>query len=104
LKKKKHDHDDDADAAKAMTIPLSRLFSSANYKTYLFLQIRMKPEKVTRVIVACGVLHNLRILWKEPEDPQLLQPEDDQQPEIVLYEGRADGNGVRRHIVSRYFE
>ncbi|KAH3863410.1 hypothetical protein DPMN_026397 [Dreissena polymorpha] len=26
-------------------------------------EIRMKPAKVSRIIIACAVLHNLRLMW-----------------------------------------
>lgn len=62
----------------------------------------MKPHKVSRVIIACAVLHNLRLLWKEPEvvEDQVMP---DQQPPVERCNGQMDGRGVRDHITRTYF-
>ena len=32
----------------------------------LYGELRMTPEKVCMIIVACAVLHNMAIMWKQP--------------------------------------
>ncbi|XP_053385903.1 putative nuclease HARBI1 isoform X1 [Mercenaria mercenaria] len=64
-------------------------------------EVRMKPAKVSRVIVACAVLHNLAILWNEPE-PQEPQ-DDDEQPQPDQYQGPQDGRGVRNYVTNTFF-
>ncbi|WAR13650.1 HARB1-like protein, partial [Mya arenaria] len=63
-------------------------------------KIRMKPAKVCKVIVACAVLYNLSILWKEPFEEG---GEEDDQPPTQPYNGPMDGKGIRDHISQTYF-
>jgi len=61
----------------------------------------MKPAKCTRIIVACAVLHNLRLQWGETtleagEDVDDAVPGDQLQAEN-------DGRLVRNFIVARCF-
>ncbi|XP_053400545.1 putative nuclease HARBI1 [Mercenaria mercenaria] len=64
-------------------------------------EIRMKPQRVTRVIVACAVLHNLRLQWGEPE---VEEAGDLDQPPADIFNGRMDGRGVRDHVAHAYFQ
>jgi hypothetical protein len=65
-----------------------------------FIQIRLKPEKCSKVIIACAVLHNLAKLWGEPE----VLPEDElRYVETPAYIGHQDGRGIRDHIANNYF-
>jgi hypothetical protein len=65
------------------------------------LQIRMKPHKVSHIIIACAVLHNLRIMWNEPDLGQ--NTIVDHQPPADRYLGQMDGRGVRDNITRMYF-
>ena len=60
----------------------------------------MKPHRVTRIIVACAVLHNLRLQWGEPQEGS---DSDQDQPPTEIFQGTMDGKGVRQHIVQTYF-
>ncbi|WAR08359.1 HARB1-like protein, partial [Mya arenaria] len=63
--------------------------------------IRMKPLKVSKIVVCCVVLHNLAKLWGEPEE---FPPEDDQQPSTVLnHDDDMSGKEVREYITMQYF-
>ena len=48
----------------------------------------MKPEKVSIIIEACAVLHNIKTLRKEPLDGHA---EADDQPNLVCFHGPEDG-------------
>ncbi|KAH3809234.1 hypothetical protein DPMN_137595 [Dreissena polymorpha] len=62
--------------------------------------IGMKPAKVSRIILACAVLHNLRLMWGEPAvDPEPLE-------EIAkgeMFQAVSDGRRVRDTIIANYF-
>ncbi|WAR06455.1 hypothetical protein MAR_021824 [Mya arenaria] len=63
--------------------------------------IRMKPLKVSKIVVCCVVLHNLAKLWGEPEE---FPPEDDQQPPTVLnHDDDMSGKAFREYITMQYF-
>ncbi|WAR13889.1 HARB1-like protein, partial [Mya arenaria] len=67
----------------------------------LYTEIRMKPLKVSKIVVCCVVLHNLAKLWGEPEE---FPPEDDQQPPNVLnHDDDMSGKAVREYITMQYF-
>ncbi|WAR15080.1 HARB1-like protein [Mya arenaria] len=67
----------------------------------LHTEIRMKPLKVSKIVVCCVVLHNLAKLWGEPEE---FPPEDDQQPPTVLnHDDDMSGKAVREYITMQYF-
>jgi hypothetical protein len=68
--------------------------------TSLAFQIRLKPEKCSKVVIACAVLHNLAKIWGEPDD---IPEQDDQDPVLVPYNGPQDGRAVRDHIANNYF-
>ena len=51
----------------------------------------MKPEKVSIIIGACAVLHNIAILRKEPLDGYA---EADDQPNLVCFRGPEDGKVI----------
>jgi hypothetical protein len=60
----------------------------------------MKPVKVSKVILACAVLHNIAILLNEPDiDGQMLNPP---QPANV-YNGPDEGRFIRDHITRTFF-
>ncbi|KAH3705375.1 hypothetical protein DPMN_080445 [Dreissena polymorpha] len=61
----------------------------------------MKPAKVSKIIVACVVLHNLAKAWGETE--ALPEEEDPQPPPIAQLEGSPDGQTIRDAITVNYF-
>ncbi|CAG2238736.1 HARBI1 [Mytilus edulis] len=64
-------------------------------------EIRMKPDKACRIIIACGILHNIAIMRNEPEvaEEQLI----DNQPQMPPYNGPQDGKGIRDHFATTFF-
>ena len=65
-------------------------------------EIRMAPDRVCTIIVACIVLHNIAIRLREPEvdDGVVGEEEYDLHEE---YRGPDNGNAVRRHITDTFF-
>ena len=61
-------------------------------------EVRMHPEKVCKLIGACGVLHNIAIIHNEP-----MEDGDDEENEIPPYEGPEEGRLVRDHIANEFF-
>lgn len=61
----------------------------------------MKPDKACRIIIACGILHNIAIMRNEPEvaEEQLI----DNQPQMPPYNGPQDGKGIRDHFATTFF-
>jgi hypothetical protein len=58
---------------------------------FISFQIRLKPQNVCRVIVACAILHNIAVLLREP----LIDSDDDQDQEPVPpFAGVQDGRSV----------
>ncbi|XP_071138653.1 putative nuclease HARBI1 [Mytilus edulis] len=64
-------------------------------------EIRMKPDKACRIIIACGILHKIAIMRNEPEveEEQLI----DNQPQMPPYNGSQDGKGTRDHFATTFF-
>lgn len=66
-------------------------------------EIRMKPTKVCKIIIACAVLHNIAIELKEP----LIDADDEyvelEQPNVEPYYGREEGNRIRDHYANTFF-
>ena len=60
----------------------------------------MKPEKVSIIIQACAVLHNIAILRKERLDGYA---EADDQPILVCFCGPEDDQVIRNHICNTFF-
>ncbi|XP_033726757.1 putative nuclease HARBI1 [Pecten maximus] len=66
-------------------------------------EIRMQPERVVTLIIACAVLHNIAITLEEPivdgeEDNAVDEVEGD-----AAYNGAQDGQAVSDHITRAYF-
>ncbi|KAH3719924.1 hypothetical protein DPMN_062809 [Dreissena polymorpha] len=61
----------------------------------------MEPAKVSKIIVACVVLHNLAKAWRERE--AFPEEEDPQPPPIVQLDGNHDGQAFRDAITANYF-
>ena len=61
----------------------------------------MKPAKCTRVIVACAVLHNLRLQWGEPT----LETDELEADAVTgdMLQAENDGRLVRNLVVARCF-
>ena len=60
----------------------------------------MRPVKVSVIIRACAVLHNIVILRKKPLDGHA---EADDQPNLVCFHGPEDGKVIRDHIRNTFF-
>lgn len=62
----------------------------------------MSPERVCTIIVACFVLHNIAVKFREPESDDInIGAEDFDEQE--QYHGREKGNAVRRHMTDTFF-
>ncbi|XP_033754693.1 putative nuclease HARBI1 [Pecten maximus] len=66
-------------------------------------EIRMRPERVCKIIGACAVLHNLAVSLKEPELDDA-NGVNDIINDAAVYNGPEDGHSVRRHITATYFD
>lgn len=65
-------------------------------------EIRMSPERACTIIVACFVLHNIAVKFREPESDDInISVEDFDVQE--QYCGRENGNAMRRHITDTFF-
>ena len=65
-------------------------------------EIRMAPDRVCTIVVACFVLHNIAINLREPEvDDGHVDDEDCDVQE--QYHGPENGNAVRKHITNTFF-
>ena len=65
-------------------------------------EIRMSPERVCTIIVACFVLHNIAVKFMEPESDDInISVEDFHVQE--QYRGRKNGNAMKRHITDTFF-
>lgn len=65
-------------------------------------EVRMKPDRVCKIVVACAVLHNICISLKEPEYQEEIEEEDVQPPPMV-FQGQQDGRGVRDYVTRHCF-
>ena len=62
----------------------------------------MEPHKVSKIVLACAILHNISKEYNEPDidvDAQVGL----QQPAHVPYEGPEDGGLIKDHITQNYF-
>lgn len=66
-------------------------------------EIRMKPERVVRVILACAVLHNIAVMMREPAVDWEDYRGDEAGGDVVPYNGPQDGQAVRNHITQVFF-
>ncbi|XP_063400222.1 putative nuclease HARBI1 [Mytilus trossulus] len=64
-------------------------------------EIRMDPKKVTKIVMVCGILHNICIQLNEPDVADELVNEDVENGNN--YNGQQDGRGIREHIADTYF-
>ena len=65
-------------------------------------EVRMAPDRVCTIVVACFVLHNIAVNLREPDvDDANIDNEDcDVQGQ---YHGPENGNAVRKHITDTFF-
>jgi hypothetical protein len=66
----------------------------------LHAEMRLSPERVSCVVMACAVLHNLAIELNEP-DCGAEPAEDEPEPQLVGAVG--DGKRTREYITRTYF-
>ena len=60
----------------------------------------MQPEKISQVIGACVILHNIAIAFNEPmEDLE----DDNDEPDVQDYRGPENGRLIRDHITNTFF-
>lgn len=72
-------------------------------KMYIcYLQIRLKPQRACKIVIACAVLHNIAITLGEPEDEEDII-EDNNQSLIQSYQGLQNGRCVRDYVNHHYF-
>ena len=65
-------------------------------------EIRMDPIKVSQLVGACAVLHNIAIRRNDVYDPRENLLENDQ-PDVPPYDGPEDGLKIRDYICQHYF-
>ena len=64
----------------------------------LYGEVRMAPERVCTITVACCILHNIAIENNEP------LPDIEEHPNVdIPFAGVTTGQGVRNHIANTYF-
>ncbi|KAH3782696.1 hypothetical protein DPMN_160615 [Dreissena polymorpha] len=56
---------------------------------------------MTRIVLACAVLHNKRQMSGEPNPD--VQDDRDEQPDVQNFDGPMDGRGVRNILIEQYF-
>lgn len=66
---------------------------------FISFQIRLRPQEVCRVIVACAIFHNIAVF---PREPLIDNDDDHDQEHAPPFAGVQDGRSVRDHI-SRSF-
>ncbi|XP_048575395.1 putative nuclease HARBI1 [Nematostella vectensis] len=64
-------------------------------------EVRMKPEKVSQLLGACAVLHNIAILRNDIYDGPAAGPDDE--PDLNVYQGPEDGKIIRDFISNSNF-
>lgn len=64
-------------------------------------KVRLIPEKSSKLIIACAVLHNIAILLGEPDitDEHFIEP---RQPP-TQYAGPEEGGRIRDYLTTNYF-
>ncbi|VDI51193.1 Hypothetical predicted protein [Mytilus galloprovincialis] len=64
-------------------------------------EIRMRPDRSCKFIVACAILYNIAMMLKEP----IIANDDisEEQPMIQPYIGQQDGRGIRNHNTTFFF-
>lgn len=82
---------------------IERTFGVLKHRFHiLHSEIRMAPDRVCTIIVACFVLHNIAVFLREPEiddDWDIDEQEFDVQEQ---YHGPDRGNAVRKHITDTF--
>jgi hypothetical protein len=62
-------------------------------------EIRMRPQRVCKIITACAILHNIAIDRREPELGRPIREQRDR----YIYQGDEDGRTVRRNVTNTFF-
>ena len=67
-------------------------------------EVRMAPDRVCTIVVACCILHNIAVILGEP-DPEDCDMEDEGCAADLhsQYHGHETGNAVRQHITITFF-
>ena len=67
-------------------------------------EVRMAPDRVCTIVVACCILHNIAVILGEP-DPEDCDMEDEGCAADLhsQYHGHETGNAVRQHITNTFF-
>ncbi|XP_061193223.1 putative nuclease HARBI1 [Saccostrea echinata] len=82
---------------------IERAFGRLKRKFHvLHSEVRMKPHRVCKIVIACAVLHNISLTLGEPEDEEEPDQEDIQPPQPP-YQGQQDGRGIRDYVTRHYF-
>ena len=66
-------------------------------------EIRMAPDRVCTIIVACSVLHNIAIYFREPDLDDASESDRNLADIQDHYHGSESGQAVRRHITNSFF-
>ncbi|XP_033763297.1 putative nuclease HARBI1 [Pecten maximus] len=70
-------------------------------------EVRLRPERASKVITACGILHNIAKLLNMPQHDDIEDDGDDDNDEDGdannINDNPADGRAYRTHIVSTHF-
>ena len=68
-------------------------------------EVRMAPDRVCTIVVACCILHNIAVILGEP-DPEDCDTEDEGCAADLhsQYHGHGTGNAVRQHITNTFFK
>ncbi|CAG2257465.1 HARBI1 [Mytilus edulis] len=62
-------------------------------------EIRLTPDRVCKIVIACAILHNFAILQREP----MIDDREVEEIDIGQDLGRQDGTNVRNLIATTYF-
>lgn len=67
-------------------------------------EVRVAPDRVCTIVVACCILHNIAVILAEP-DPEDCDMEDEGCAADLhnQYHGHETGNAVRQHITNTFF-
>ena len=85
-------------AHKVTVCIIERAFGVLKRFHVLHSEVRMAPDRVCTIVVACCILHNIAVILGEP-DPEDCDMEDEGCAADLhsQYHGHETGNGVRQH-------
>lgn len=92
------------DALTATRVRIEHVFGVLKRRFHvLHGEVRMRPERVVKIISACTVLHNIAVQLKEQEPPES-DSDDDSEDGDEEYDGPLNtGHIYRDFIANRYF-